>query len=62
MPLKDLSGKAVFDLDFEDFDKLFCSHCKEKPNCDQDFKTVSVCQILVDDGIWDRLYRKRHDD
>ena len=27
MPLKDLSGKRAYDLDREDFEKLFCQQC-----------------------------------
>jgi hypothetical protein len=57
--LRDLSGKTVFDLDPEDFEKLFCAACKEKPQCDRDFKTINICQQLIDNSIWDRLYRKR---
>ena len=29
MPLKDLSGKTVYDLEIEDFEKLFCQRCHE---------------------------------
>lgn len=56
--MKDLSGKTVKELDWEDFDKLFCAQCKEKPGCDQDPKTVSICLLLMESGIWDSLYRK----
>ncbi|MBI2851972.1 MAG: hypothetical protein HYX84_02545 [Chloroflexi bacterium] len=59
MPAKDLSGKTVFDLGPEDFDMLYCRFCKEHPCCNQDFKTINVCQQLIDSGIWDNLYRKR---
>ena len=59
MPMRDLSGKTVYDLAPEDFDKLFCGLCKEKPRCDRDFKTINICQQLVDSGIWDILYRKK---
>ena len=59
MPLKDLRGKTVFDLEAEDFEHLFCGLCKEKPRCDRDFKTMNICQQLIDAGIWDSLYRTR---
>jgi hypothetical protein len=59
MPLKDLTGKTIYDLEPDDFDKLFCRMCKEKSKCDQDFKTINVCQQLIDSGIWDSLYRKK---
>jgi hypothetical protein len=29
MALKDLAGKDVYDLEFEDFEKLYCQHCKD---------------------------------
>jgi hypothetical protein len=29
MTLKDLSGKTVYDLEFEDFEKLYCRQCKD---------------------------------
>ena len=59
MSLKDLSGKTVYDLEPEDFDKLFCQVCKEKFRCDQDPKTMNICQQLIDAGIWDSLYRTK---
>jgi hypothetical protein len=59
MLLKDLSGKTIYDLESEEIDALFCSVCKERPRCDQDFKTMNICQQLIDGGIWDSLYRKR---
>ena len=59
MPLKDLIGKTVYEIELEDFEKLFCHQCKEKPRCDQAPKTVDICQLLIDQGIWDSLYRKR---
>ena len=62
MSLKDLSGKTVYDLEAADVEKLFCRVCKEKPICQQDFKTMNICQQLIDTGIWDNLYRKRLQD
>jgi hypothetical protein len=59
MLLKDLSGKTIYDLESEEIDALFCSKCKERPRCDQDFKTMDICKQLIDGGIWDSLYRKR---
>ena len=59
MLLKDLSGKTIYDLESEEIDALFCSVCKERPRCDQDLKTMNICQQLIDGGIWDSLYRKR---
>ncbi len=57
--LKDLKGKTVFDLTLEEFHTLFCGDCREKPDCDRDPKTVNICQQLVNDGIWDNLFRRR---
>jgi len=59
MALKDLSGKTVYDLDREDFDKLFCRHCLEYQECRREEKDIHICQGLIDSGIWDNRYRKR---
>ena len=60
MPLKDLSGKTVYDLEPEDFEKLFCSLCRfYAEDCERSFKSMSICQFLVDSGVWNKLYRKR---
>ena len=59
MSLKDLTGKTVYELDREDFEKLFCHHCKEYPQCPRDDLRVKGCQLLVDSGVYDTCYRKR---
>ena len=59
MPLKDLSGKTVYDLEIEDFEKLYCRQCRDYGNCDEDPKTVNMCMGLIDSGVWDRQLRKR---
>lgn len=61
MPLKDLSGKTVYDLEIEDFEKLFCHQCRDYQICDKDPKTVNMCMVLLDSGVWDRQLRKRQD-
>jgi len=58
MPLKDLSGKTVYDLDREDFEKLFCQHCKEYAQCPRDDLRLRVCMLLVDSGVYDSCLRK----
>ena len=58
MPLKDLSGKTVFDLEKEDFEKLFCQQCNDYHDCPIDDVKIRSCKILVDCGLWDRYYRK----
>jgi hypothetical protein len=58
MPLKDLSGRTVYDLEFEDFEKLFCRQCKDCGICDKDPKSVDICMSLIDSGIWDKHLRK----
>jgi len=60
MPLKDLRGKTVYDLEFEDFEKLFCHQCKDWGTCDKAPKTVTTCQQLIDNGVWDIVSRKQH--
>ena len=61
MPLKDLSGKTVYDLDRGDFEKLFCQHCHEYDECDRSDKKILGCKAFVDSGLWDMFYRKRQD-
>jgi len=59
MPLKDLRGKTVRDLDRRDFDKLFCQHCCEYEQCLRDDKKIRGCKTFVDTGLWDKFYRKQ---
>lgn len=61
MPIKDLSGKSVYYLDQEDFEKLYCPHCKDSGICDKDPLTIQVCMGLIDSGVWDRCFRKRNE-
>ena len=62
MPLKDLSGKTVYELDREDFDKLFCWQCRFYETCNKDPEfTMKACQGLIDSGVWDATHRKRCD-
>ena len=58
MPLKDLSGKTVYDLEREDFEKLFCRQCQEAEYCPKDDKKILGCKAFVDSGLWDQFYRK----
>lgn len=59
MALKDLSGKSVYDLEQEDFEKLFCLCCKDAGICVKDPKTVNICMGLIDSGVWDGQFRER---
>ena len=61
MPLKDLTGKTVYELEQEDFEELFCRHCKDGGICVKDPKTINICMQLIDSGVWDRHFRKRND-
>ena len=58
MPLKDFSGKTVYDLDREDFERLFCQHCHEYEECDRNDKKILGCKAFVDSGLWGKFYRK----
>ena len=58
MPLKDLSGKTVYHLDREEFEKLFCEQCHEYEECSRDDKKILGCKAFVDSGLWDQFYRK----
>jgi hypothetical protein len=57
MPLKDLSGKTVYALEREDFEKLFCRQCHEYEHCSRDEKKALGCKAFVDSGLWDIFYR-----
>ena len=61
MPLKDLSGKTIYDLEFEDFQKLFCWRCRDCGLCAKDPKTVNICMGLIDSGVWDTHLRQPND-
>ena len=61
MPLKDLSGKVVYELDREDFIKLFCRQCKDCGICAKDPKTIKICIGLINSGVWAGHFRKRQD-
>ena len=58
MPLKDLSGKTVYDLKREDFEELFCRKCHEAEDCPKDDKKLLGCKAFVDSGLWDQFFRK----
>ena len=60
MPLKDLSGKTVYDLEREDFERLFCYHCRYRGTqyCEHPETEINFCKRFVDCGFWDRVYRK----
>jgi len=58
MPLKDLRGKSVHDLEREDFEKLFCFRCLEREACPRDCKKILGCKSFVDTGLWDVFYRR----
>jgi len=57
--LKDLSGKTVYDLERDDFDKLFCQQCRDCGRCAKDPKTIDLCKQLIDSGVWDIVFRRR---
>lgn len=59
MPMKDLSGKTVYDLEQEDFEKLFCRDCRDAGTCVKDPRTTNICMGLIDSGIWDNHFRNR---
>ena len=61
MSLKDLTGMTVYDLDREDFLKLFCRQCRECGVCVKDPNTIHICMGLIDSGVWDSHFRKRQD-
>ena len=62
MPWIDLSGKSVFALDRDQFDKLFCRQCHEYQECDRNEGKILGCKAFVDTGLWDAFYRKRRGD
>jgi hypothetical protein len=50
---------TVYDLEPEDFDKLFCKRCKGEGKCSKSPTAMRICQFNVDVGIWDRDCRKQ---
>ena len=56
--LKSLKGKTIYDLNPEEFDKLFCQHCHEYEECPRDDKKILGCKAFVDSGLFDKFYRK----
>jgi len=61
MPMKDLRGKTVFDLEKADFAELYCQQCKYGGICVKDPQTISICKQVIDAGAWDSDFRKRQD-
>lgn len=59
MSLNELKGKSIYDLTWEEFEKLFCPQCKDAGICSKDPKTVNMCMGLIDSGIWDVAFRLR---
>ena len=59
MSLKDLRGKTVYDLEPEDFMKLFCWRCRNSPDCPKDDRKMLSCKVVLDSGLWDKFYRKK---
>jgi len=59
MPLKDLTGKTVYDLEWQDFEILFCRQCKDRYVCAKDPKTINMCMGLIDSGVWDKQLRQQ---
>ena len=56
----DLSGKTVHDLKPEDFENLYCHHCRHYPNdCYRRPRDMDACIMLIDGGMWDLLYRQK---
>ena len=58
----DLSGKSVYDLDRDQFEKLFCYSCKERNLCQKTPEAIHICIGLIDSGVWDATFRQRQGD
>jgi len=58
----DLSGKSVYYLDQDQFEKLFCRHCKESESCGKTPDAIHSCMGLLDSGVWDAAFRRREGD
>jgi hypothetical protein len=57
----DLSGKSVYYLEQDQFEKLFCRYCKEGKSCPKTQQSIHSCMGLVDSGVWDATFRKREE-
>ena len=62
MSLNQLAGQPVYNLAREDFQELYCEHCKDSGICVKDDKTIHICMGLIDAGTWDMVFRKRQGD
>jgi hypothetical protein len=61
MPLKDLSGKDIYDLNPEEVEEHFCRYCRENEECLRTERDIHICRGLIDSGLWDKHYRKLTD-
>ena len=54
MPLRDLSGKTVSELELDDFEMLFCWRCRKYMQCTRNNGNILECKAAVDSGLWDQ--------
>jgi len=59
MSIKNIIDKTVYDIEPEDFEKLFCLRCKDEKGCSKSVAATAICRVSVDLGIWDRDFRKQ---
>jgi hypothetical protein len=45
--MRNLAGKAVIDLDANDFRRLFCIRCKHQDTCRKSPNKISICKEPV---------------
>jgi predicted nucleic-acid-binding Zn-ribbon protein len=59
MSLRELSGKTVFELDRQTFIGLYCDYCRFTEFCAKYDRAVQNCKCFVNEGIFDRFFRKK---
>ncbi len=59
MSLKNIKDKTIYDIEPDDFEKLFCSRCNDERDCSKSATVITICRVSIDLGAWDRGCRKQ---
>ncbi len=58
--IQDLKGKTVYELEPEEFEKLFCQRCCDYGSCSRKPTRMVHCRVLVEVGRWSEFYGNRN--
>ena len=50
--MQELKGKTIYELEPEEFEKLFCQRCNDYENCSRKPVRMVHCRILLEIGHW----------